>query len=39
MIHFDTNYLILALQQGTPQSTRYDAWLLAGETFGVGAMA
>ncbi len=39
MIHFDTNYLVLAGRTGTPQAAAYNSWVLAGQQFGVSAMA
>lgn len=39
MIHLDTNFLIDALVAGSPQEARLVAWLSAGETLGISAVA
>lgn len=39
MIHLDTNFLIDALVPGSPQETQMEAWLAAGETPGISAVA
>ena len=39
MIHLDTNFLIDALVPGSPQEAQLVAWLEAGETVGISALA
>src|SRR5437016_5943593 len=39
MLHLDTNFLILALQRGTPEETLLRGWIEAGEALGVSAIA
>jgi predicted nucleic acid-binding protein len=39
LIHLDASFLIRALAGGTPQDRRLRAWLAAGETLGVSAVA
>ena len=39
MIHLDTSFLIRALAVGTPQDRTLRAWLAAGETLGISAVA
>jgi predicted nucleic acid-binding protein len=39
MIHLDTSFLIRALAEGTPQDGKIRAWLAAGETLGMSAVA
>ncbi|MYE34627.1 MAG: type II toxin-antitoxin system VapC family toxin [Gemmatimonadales bacterium] len=39
MIHLDTSFLILALDAGSPQSRELNAWLHAGVTLGMSAVA
>lgn len=39
MIHFDTSFLIRALQAGSPESGRIEAWTKANETFAMSAIA
>ena len=39
MIHLDTHFLIDALVPGSPQEAQLVAWLDAGETVGISALA
>ncbi len=39
MLHLDTNFLILALQRGTSEETKLRAWIGAGESPGISAVA
>ncbi len=39
MIHLDTSFLILALDAGSPQSRELSAWIGAGVTLGMSAVA
>jgi len=39
MIHLDTNYLIGLLVKGSPQASRVDGWLAAGEALAASAIA
>lgn len=39
MIHLDTNFLIDALVQSSPQAASLTAWLIAGEPVGISAIA
>jgi predicted nucleic acid-binding protein len=39
MIHFDTNFLVAALQPDTPEQAKLDAWTDSKETLGVSAIA
>lgn len=39
MIHLDASFLIRALAEGTPEDGRLRAWLAAGETLGMSAVA
>jgi predicted nucleic acid-binding protein len=39
MVHLDTNFLILALQSGTEEESRFRAWLQSGEAVGISSVA
>ena len=39
MTHLDASFLIRALAEGTPQDRRLRAWLAAGESLGMSAVA
>lgn len=39
MLHLDTNFLILALQRGTPEETQLRAWLGSNEPLGISVVA
>jgi hypothetical protein len=39
MIHLDINYLVASLVPGSVQAIQINAWLSAGETLGIAAMA
>lgn len=39
MIHLDTNFLIAALQPGTPEQAKLDAWTGLNEPLGISAVA
>jgi predicted nucleic acid-binding protein len=39
MIHLDTNFLIRALQAGTPEESKVNAWLSGREIVGTSAIA
>ena len=38
MLHLDTNFLILALQPGTPEEKRFRGWIRADEALGISAV-
>ena len=39
MLHFDTNFLIALLRPDTPQKAITHRWRLAGQSFGISAVA
>jgi predicted nucleic acid-binding protein len=39
MVHLDTNFLITAIQRGSPEESKVDSWLKAGEALGISAVA
>ena len=39
MIHLDANYLVSALQPGTPEEAKVNTWLGGNESLGVSAVA
>jgi predicted nucleic acid-binding protein len=39
VIHFDSNFLVAAFQAGSPEETRFSAWLRAKEPLGLSAVA
>jgi len=39
MVHLDTNFLISAIQPGSPEDAHLRSWLGAGESLGISAVA